>query len=179
MSSSTSASLPLRSLNHLSLVCRDVRASAAFYRDVLGFMEVKRPTSFEFEGCWLFNYNIGVHLIKGEPVPRSVEINPKSDHMSFQCESLAEVESRLKQRNVKYVRDQVEDSGIKVTQIFFHDPDHNMIEICNCDCLPVVPLLAAPMGSALSSATCAETSNANCCGCSPVERPSSRVSIGV
>ncbi len=26
--------------------------TAAFYRDVLGFHEVKRPSSFEFEGAW-------------------------------------------------------------------------------------------------------------------------------
>jgi hypothetical protein len=25
-------------------------------------------------------------------------------------------------------------------KVFFHDPDNNMIEICNCNCLPVVPL---------------------------------------
>ncbi len=25
-------------------------------------------------------------------------------------------------------------------QLFFHDPDNNMIEVCNCDVLPVVPL---------------------------------------
>lgn len=132
-------SLPLRSLNHLSRVARDVRVSADFYRDVLGFFEIKRPSAFDFEGAWwvrvcvlvcgglgpvlapsccrtstqalqtaapcvssltppppaaartfhtrsdrLFNYGIGIHLIKGEPVARGAAINPKSDHVSFQ-----------------------------------------------------------------------------------------------
>jgi hypothetical protein len=27
-----------------------------------------------------------------------------------------------------------------LAQLFFHDPDHNMIEICNCDCIPIVLL---------------------------------------
>ena len=31
-------------------------------------------------------------------------------------------------------------SGAHCLQIFFHDPDHNMIEICNCDMLPIVLL---------------------------------------
>lgn len=25
-------------------------------------------------------------------------------------------------------------------QVFFHDPDNNLIEVCNCDCLPIIPL---------------------------------------
>lgn len=25
-------------------------------------------------------------------------------------------------------------------QVFCHDPDHNMLEFCNCNCLPVLPL---------------------------------------
>lgn len=175
-------SLPLRSLNHISLVCRDVDASARFYRDVLGFVEVKRPSSLEFEGCWLFRYNLGVHLIKGEPVRRSLDIIPKSDHMSFQCENFAEVELRLKEWNIKYVREKVEEAGIIVSQIFFHDPDNNMIEICNCDCLPVVPLLAASASTAPSqqpSSQCSlvEARPANCFR--PLTQYKSRVSIDV
>ena len=46
------ARLPLRSLNHVSRVCRDVAASAAFYADVLGFALIKRPESFDFDGAW-------------------------------------------------------------------------------------------------------------------------------
>lgn len=111
-------------------------------RDVLGFIVVKRPQTFDetFEGCWcalqplrtwrlwywmhrarhvpahatadpsccgaadadgpptynrctplypihgcrLWRYGLGLHLIKGTPVPRSSVIDPKSDHLSFQ-----------------------------------------------------------------------------------------------
>lgn len=41
---------------------------------------------------------------------------------------------------IEYVRAIVEESGIEVEQLFFHDPDGFMIEICNCDSLPVIPL---------------------------------------
>jgi hypothetical protein len=46
--------LSLRSINHISKVCSSVEASVAFYRDVLGFILVKRPQSFNdsFQGCW-------------------------------------------------------------------------------------------------------------------------------
>ena len=42
---------------------------------------------------------------------------------------------------IKYVRALVEEGGILVEQLFFHDPDGFMIEICDCDNLPVVPLV--------------------------------------
>lgn len=44
--------LPLQSLSHLSRVVRDVERSIDFYTNVLGFREIKRPSSFDFEGSW-------------------------------------------------------------------------------------------------------------------------------
>lgn len=41
---------------------------------------------------------------------------------------------------IEYVKSRVEENGIYVDQLFFHDPDGMMIEICNCDNIPVVPL---------------------------------------
>lgn len=57
-----------------------------------------------------------------------------------QCESVAAVENRLQQMKIEYVKSRVEENGIYVDQLFFHDPDGSMIEICNCDNIPVVPL---------------------------------------
>ena len=53
---------------------------------------------------------------------------------------MAMVENKLKEMKMEYVKGGVEDGGIRVDQLFFHDPDGNMIEVCNCDNLPVVPL---------------------------------------
>uniref|UniRef100_K3ZAD8 VOC domain-containing protein n=1 Tax=Setaria italica TaxID=4555 RepID=K3ZAD8_SETIT len=93
--------------------------------------------------CRLFNYGIGIHLLQSEDpgsLPEKREINPKDNHISFQCESMAAVERRLKEMGIPYVQRCVEEGGINVDQIFFHDPDGFMIEICNCDNLPVIPL---------------------------------------
>ena len=54
------------------------------------------------------------------------------------------VEKKLKEMEMDYARAVVEEGGIQVDQLFFHDPDGFMIEICNCDNLPVVPLARAP-----------------------------------
>uniref|UniRef100_A0A5B7BDV7 Putative metallothiol transferase FosB n=1 Tax=Davidia involucrata TaxID=16924 RepID=A0A5B7BDV7_DAVIN len=135
--------LHLTSLNHVSLVCRSVEKSIDFYQNVLGFVPVRRPGSFDFDGAWLFSYGIGIHLLQSddpENMPERGEINPKDNHISFQCESMGAVEKKLKEMKIEYVRQQVEEGGIYVDQLFFHDPDGFMIEICNCDNLPVIPI---------------------------------------
>ncbi|KNA15128.1 hypothetical protein SOVF_101080 [Spinacia oleracea] len=135
--------LHLKSLNHISLLCHSIEESISFYRDVLGFFPIRRPGSFDFNGAWLFGYGIGIHLLQApepEKLPKKTEINPKDNHISFQCESMGAVEKKLKEMEIKHVRARVEEGGIYVDQLFFHDPDGFMIEICNCDNLPVIPI---------------------------------------
>ncbi|OWM88899.1 hypothetical protein CDL15_Pgr020853 [Punica granatum] len=52
VSSSCTEALPLLSLNHVSLLCRSVWESTRFYEEVLGFVLIKRPSSFNFNGAW-------------------------------------------------------------------------------------------------------------------------------
>ncbi|KAM0033402.1 putative glyoxalase/Bleomycin resistance protein/Dihydroxybiphenyl dioxygenase [Helianthus debilis subsp. tardiflorus] len=135
--------LQLKSINHISLVCRSVEESIDFYTNVLGFVPIRRPGSFDFDGAWLFNFGIGIHLLQSEnpeSMPKKSEINPKDNHISFQCESMGTVEKKLKEMEIVYKRQRVEEGGIYVDQLFFHDPDGFMIEICNCDNLPVIPI---------------------------------------
>ncbi|CAN0861566.1 Glyoxylase I 4 [Linum grandiflorum] len=85
--SSSRQALPLVSLNHVSLMCRSVWDSARFYQDVMGFLLIKRPSSFNFTGAWLYNYGIGIHLIENTALDAEFEprpINPKDNHISFQ-----------------------------------------------------------------------------------------------
>lgn len=44
--------LQLKSLNHISVVCRSVSESLDFYQNVLGFFPIRRPGSFNFDGAW-------------------------------------------------------------------------------------------------------------------------------
>ncbi|GFY87863.1 lactoylglutathione lyase [Actinidia rufa] len=164
---SSYGALPLLSLNHVSILVKSVWTSVRFYEDVLGFFSIKRPSSFNFHGachhtciklsstnelahiydfCRLFNYGIGIHLLENlsldeydimnEPRP----INPKDNHISFQCTDVELVKRRLDELGMKYVTAVVKEGGIEVDQVFFHDPDGYMIEICNCDNLPVLPI---------------------------------------
>ncbi|EYU21620.1 hypothetical protein ABFS82_09G094500 [Erythranthe guttata] len=135
--------LHLSSLNHISLVCKSVDESTDFYQNVLGFVPVRRPGSLKFDGAWLFGHGIGIHLLQSEDpqnMPKKTVINPKDNHISFQCESMGMVEKKLTEMGIDWVRQRVEEGGIYVDQLFFHDPDGFMIEICNCDNMPIVPL---------------------------------------
>lgn len=58
----------------------------------------------------------------------------------MQCESMAAVEKKLTEMGIECIKRRVEEGGIFVDQLFFHDPDGFMIEICNCDNLPTIPL---------------------------------------
>ncbi|KAH9326743.1 hypothetical protein KI387_006921, partial [Taxus chinensis] len=79
--------LPLTCLNHISLVCNSVEESINFYENVLGFVPIQRPGSFNFDGAWLFNYGVGIHLLQcnnPQGLPKKSEINPMDNHISFQ-----------------------------------------------------------------------------------------------
>ncbi|XVF45904.1 hypothetical protein PTKIN_Ptkin02bG0245700 [Pterospermum kingtungense] len=145
-STSNSPTLPLLSLNHVSFVCKSVSKSVKFYEEVLGFVLIQRPSSFKFEGAWLFNYGIGIHLLESDCVPTKKEkINPKDNHISFQCSDMKLVMQKLEEMKIEYVTAVVEEGGINVDQLFFHDPDGYMVEICNCQNLPVLPLSSCPL----------------------------------
>ena len=50
------------------------------------------------------------------------------------------VEKKLREMKLGYVNGRVVEGGVAVDQLFFHDPDGSMIEVCNCENIPVVVL---------------------------------------
>ncbi|KAJ0045555.1 hypothetical protein Pint_05086 [Pistacia integerrima] len=94
-----------------------------------------------------------------DKMPTINHINPRGNHISFQCESMITMERTWKEMKMDYVKCRVEKGGISVDQLFFHDPDGSMIEICNCEVLPLVPLA----GDAIKHV---QVSNANFSSCS-------------
>ena len=51
-SSRSGGPLPVSSVNHLSLLCSSVEKSSSFYKDILGFIPVKRPGALGSRGAW-------------------------------------------------------------------------------------------------------------------------------
>ncbi len=120
--------LPIESLNHIARVTQDLEASTAFYRDVLGFQPIRRP-NFGFDGAWMFNYGVQIHLIvaTGDPAIDAPETSIRASHVAFHVPDTDAVEEMLKQLGIHYKTNYVPDAG--VTQLFFQDPDGYHIEI--------------------------------------------------
>ena len=68
--------------------------------------------------------------------------------LELQCEDVQGVERILKEMNIKYVKWIIEEAGIYMDQLFFHDPDGYMVEISNCEKLPMEPIMAKWLSSA-------------------------------
>ena len=120
--------LPIESLNHIARVTHDLEASKAFYCDVLGFRPVWRP-NFAFDGAWLFNYGIQIHLIvaTGDPAIDAPETSIRASHVAFHVPDTDQVEELLKEHGIQYKVNTVPETS--VTQLFFQDPDGFHIEI--------------------------------------------------
>jgi catechol 2,3-dioxygenase-like lactoylglutathione lyase family enzyme len=119
--------LPLRSLHHVARLTKHLEASRAFYRDVLGFREISRP-SLRFPGAWLTAFGLQIHLIVDESIagPQG-PIDTRANHLAFYTDDLAAIESLLAEHGVAYRVNIQADTGLK--QIFFRDPDGHHIEI--------------------------------------------------
>lgn len=121
------APLPISAVNHIAVLTRDVEASTAFYRDVLGFRPVARP-NFSFAGAWLFNYGLMIHLIASDSGPMPTDqIDTRASHLALHSTNLPAVESGLSARGIAYRKNLIADRGIH--QIFFQDPDGNHVEV--------------------------------------------------
>lgn len=128
------APLEIHSLNHVARETKDLAASKAFYKNILGFREVSRP-NFSFPGAWLYNYGIMVHLVENRNLDfASGEVNTRAAHVAFHVDDIAAAESSLQEHGIDYKKSHVPDRNI--TQLFFHDPSGYMVEI---GCYPVTP----------------------------------------
>ncbi|TKY66051.1 lactoylglutathione lyase [Spatholobus suberectus] len=79
--------LPLLSLNHVSLLCRSVWESMRFYNYGVGIHLIENPDIHEFDTC----------------VNELRPINPKDNHISFQCTDVELVKKRLEERGMRFL----------------------------------------------------------------------------
>ena len=64
------------------------KESIDFYTKVLGFVLVERLPALDFNGSWLFNCGVGIHLVQSKDedrLPSDIDhLNPMDNHISFQ-----------------------------------------------------------------------------------------------
>lgn len=117
--------MSIRSMNHFTVLARDLAATKAFYIGILGLADGPRPP-FDFPGAWLYIYDDAVlHIIAGQPVPEP----PAGviDHMAFSASDLPGTVARLKAHKIAYeLRRQ---RGYGTWQLFCHDPNGAKVEL--------------------------------------------------
>lgn len=131
--------------NHIALIVEDVGRSAAFYSDVLGFQQIRRP-NFDRHGAWFTMGNLELHLIKGTPLVHSGD-DLIVGHISIETFGIDKVPGLLRKMNVPFRQNVSVPKGSDaggtgtnssnsskkiVRQYFFRDPDGYYIEVCNC-----------------------------------------------
>ena len=94
--------MPAMSLNHYTILARDLEATKNFYTDVVGLSVGDRPP-LDFPGYWLYCGGVPtVHLIgprpENEPIADAAGDPAKTgrlDHIAFSCEGLKGMKANL------------------------------------------------------------------------------------
>lgn len=117
--------MPIRGMNHFTVLTADLAATRDFYIGVLGLKEGPRP-DLGFPGTWLYVGDEAVlHVIAGRalpPDPRGV-----LDHMAFTAADLPGMTARLQARGIKYDLRRQNESG--TWQLFCFDPSGARVEL--------------------------------------------------
>lgn len=128
--------LNVKTIDHVTVVVKDLERSRAFYEDLLGMAPISRP-DFGFPGLWFDAGARQVHLILESPeagpagLPEFQGTLPsRGFHFAFQVSSCDDAAAQLNRMNVPIV------AGPKsrpdgARQLYIHDPDGHLVEICS------------------------------------------------
>jgi catechol 2,3-dioxygenase-like lactoylglutathione lyase family enzyme/uncharacterized protein YunC (DUF1805 family) len=128
--------ISVKSLDHVTIVVKDLERSRRFYVDVLGMREVPRP-AFSFAGLWFQAGATQIHLIlefagsgpAGNLLPQS-QRSSRTHHFAFLVEDAEAALAHLERAGVTIL------SGPKprpdgYIQVFVTDPDGHVVELCS------------------------------------------------
>ncbi len=132
----SSTGIQVKSLDHVTLVVKDLERSRRFYVDVLGMRQVPRP-AFSFDGLWFQAGKTQIHLIlefagsgpAGNLLAAELRSSP-TQHFALEVAHAEAVIPRLKELQVPIL------SGPKprpdgYVQVFVTDPDGHVVELCS------------------------------------------------
>jgi catechol 2,3-dioxygenase-like lactoylglutathione lyase family enzyme/uncharacterized protein YunC (DUF1805 family) len=130
------AGIQVKSIDHATLVVKDLERSRAFYVGVLGMRKVPRP-AFSFAGLWFQAGATQIHLIlefagsgpAGNLLP-AAQRTSRTHHLAFLVEDAAAAVEHLRGHGVTIVGGpHPRPDGY--TQVFVTDPDGHVIELCS------------------------------------------------
>ena len=130
--------MPAQSLNHYTIMTRDLEATKNFYCDVVGLTVGDRPP-LGFPGYWLYLGDTPcIHIAEwqsysqwtqkvGIPISSRAPATGPVDHIAFNGTGFAEVRARLVERGLKFSENFIDD--IQLKQVFLRDPNGVPLEI--------------------------------------------------
>ena len=126
----------VKSIDHVTLVVKDLGRSRRFYVDVLGMREIPRP-AFSFAGSWFQAGKTQIHLIlefagsgpAGNLLPEQLR-SSRTQHVAFEVEDAVAVVPSLTEQKVP-VLSSPKPRPDGYMQVFVTDPDGHVIELCS------------------------------------------------
>jgi len=125
-----------RTLDHVTIVVKDLVRSRRFYVDGLGMREVPRP-AFSFAGLWFQAGTTQIHLILeftgSGPAGNLVAENrrtSRSHHFAFEVEDAAATVPWLQECHIP-ILDGPKPRPNGYIQVFVADPDGHVVELCS------------------------------------------------
>lgn len=127
--------IQVKSLDHVTIVVRDLEASRKFYVEGLGMKQVARP-GFSFEGRWFQAGATQIHLIleheQSGPagMPKELGRTSRAHHFAFLVDDAHACEKRLVELGYELIsRCKPRPDG--AAQVFVADPDGHIVELCS------------------------------------------------
>jgi glyoxylase I family protein len=130
--------MEIAAIHHVSLTVTDLERSRAFYRDILGLVEIARPP-FDFPGAW---FQIGaaqqLHLIvHTNSTFRGKPLDTRDLHFAVRVENYQSTLEFLRAKGFREDADAADPLRMIVRphatagfpQIYILDPDRHIIEI--------------------------------------------------
>lgn len=130
----TATPIQVKSLDHVTLVVKDLESSKAFYCGLLGMQDVPRP-AFSFAGKWFQAGDTQIHLILEHEISgpaghiRSGEVTTRNHHFAFLVEDVATCFEAAKAAAANIVSEPKSRPDGAV-QLFLQDPDGYVVELC-------------------------------------------------
>ena len=128
--------IQVKTIDHVTVVVKDLERSRKFYVETLGMRETPRP-AFSFDGLWFQAGKTQVHLILEfeRSAPAGNQLAPErrsslSQHVAFEVEDAEAIVPRLKELGIRIIHGpKPRPDGF--IQVFVTDPDGHVIELCS------------------------------------------------
>jgi lactoylglutathione lyase len=125
------ASKPKASINHVGIFVMNCKASAAFYRDIIGLDTIPEPFHDGKHAWFNIGPKIALHIIEGSAAKKDYY---KNSHVCFTVSSVEAFTAVLKKNNIVFEdrdggKNMITTRVDNVKQIWLRDPDGYWVEI--------------------------------------------------